>query len=453
MSRPAGSESRRAGRARRASWLAFSLALAALGAGYLVGPRVPAGREGANCVGNVDLPGPFGLGLNCDAPVFMSLARAPEGLLRSDCSRQSRPGLVLLAIPLARVFERFADPGRPVARFGHRWNPHPPYISESFEVDFSSFLAYSILNVGFLLLVFAAWRGIARPWLRPDGPTTLIALAVGVLLVANDVSKAFYWAPHTQLLNILGPVFAVYAARRVHEGGLLSPPVATFLGVTMGYAMITYGVFAIAVPAMGLAALAAIARARVARFEVAGRTLFGLGAVLALTALPPMLWYRYVVAETGQFFNMELSMGHVVWMADAWREGPAHFWEAWSEKLEELVEMARPQARPALALALVVLVSAFEAGALRPTWRRARATVGTCLVVSLLGGAFYASVGFVIDRLAFAMVPSLVVAAGVLALSLVPSLDPRRRWALAFASAALAVGTAVYSVVKDGPYS
>jgi hypothetical protein len=47
-----------------------------------------------------------------------------------------------------------------------------------------------------------------------------IVVSVGLLLVTNDISKAFFWSPHTQMFNVLVPVMAVYAAALAWDGAL-----------------------------------------------------------------------------------------------------------------------------------------------------------------------------------------------------------------------------------------
>ena len=65
-------------------WLGFIVGLAYLLTGFLIGPRVPAERQLGACVTNINLPGPFGIGLNCDSPELMWLAREPSGLLTKN---------------------------------------------------------------------------------------------------------------------------------------------------------------------------------------------------------------------------------------------------------------------------------------------------------------------------------------------------------------------------------
>lgn len=95
-------------------WLGFIVGLAYLLTGFLIGPRVPAERQLGACVTNINLPGPFGIGLNCDSPELMWLAREPSGLLTKNSYRQSRPGLIIAAailqVPLSLVVPFGAPP-------------------------------------------------------------------------------------------------------------------------------------------------------------------------------------------------------------------------------------------------------------------------------------------------------------------------------------------------------
>src|SRR5262245_12831904 len=77
------------------TWVGFVFGLALLMAGLMIGPRVAPIDQRSTCIGNVDLPGPFGFGLNCDSPQFLWLAREPDGLLEQNNERQTRPGLII----------------------------------------------------------------------------------------------------------------------------------------------------------------------------------------------------------------------------------------------------------------------------------------------------------------------------------------------------------------------
>lgn len=468
----------------RRAWLAFVAALLLILTGALIGPRVPTDQQVKQCVGNVDLPGPFGFGLNCDGPVFMALAREPAGLLRKGNTRQSRPGIILLAAvlekPLALVL---ADRDRPVDRFQPDWTDNAQHIAEAFQVDLPAFLAYLLLNVGVLLLVFGCLGRILLPERRATGPEAGLWLATGVLLCTNDVTKAFLLAPHTQLLNILAPVLAVEAARRTWLGALERTRFAIGLGLAVGVGMLTYAVFAVVVAAVGVAWLArvyhwrtmatslrnaapvpesiapAFARPtaeikRVYLLPIHAHSFANLALLTLLAALPSFAWIQFVKAKTGEFFSQELAMGQIVWMRDAWHEGAAVLAHKWWEHLRDLLKLAAPQAVPVLALLVLAgVVAALRWRTVRSALRQALPLLTTCVLVAWLAASFYTCVGLINERLAFTVVPALLVLGGALLVTLAKALPLREQRWLARAGIAIAVAQALYSWTKDGPWS
>src|ERR1700704_5699211 len=226
-------------------WPLFLIGFALLSLGLLIGPRVPDADAGANCIGNVELPGPFGFALNCDSPEFLWLARDPSGLLFHVNSRQSRPGMILLAAlvqaPLSLVLP--AD-GPPTPVYQGLYDPIA--VSRSFTRDRPAYFAYLLLNFGILLASFQALRLAIERWHRVrTGAAAIILVATGLLLVANDVTKAFVWSPHTQMFNILVPVLAVLATQRAFADGRIARNFALGMGLLSGIGMTIYPVFVV----------------------------------------------------------------------------------------------------------------------------------------------------------------------------------------------------------------
>ena len=79
----------------------------------MIGPRVPDNQQKENSIYNIDLPGPFGFSLNGDSPYFLYLARYPEVILHEKNIRQDRPGFIMLASAIAKIFP-LQDVDRPV---------------------------------------------------------------------------------------------------------------------------------------------------------------------------------------------------------------------------------------------------------------------------------------------------------------------------------------------------
>jgi hypothetical protein len=430
-------------------WLWVAAALAAIMLGLFVGPRVPDERQADFCVVNVHLVGPFGISLNCDSPEFLRLARDPAALLEPQNTRQSRPGLVgaaaLLALPLAPLADLAARAGARAARA----DIDPGRVANSLARDFPGYVAYIGLNVAFLLLSFGLFRRICAP-LAATSDSTAIAVSIGVLLIANDAVKAFGWSPHNQMFNILVPIFALYVCVRAAEGALAGRRFALLTGLATGLGMTAYPLFVIVVPCALVGGLADIAlRRRPPRGPA-----INLALLAALAVLPEAVWYGFVRLETGGFYQHEMARGQVTWMLESAQGGVGALAAAWAQNFVELLTMAAEQAIPLAGLLLVLAV----AGIANPAnafaaMRRQALIAASAILVAVVVLAFYATVGFIVPRLAFAAIPPLLVAAGAAALAVSAGLSRAQRRALGLAYLAIAVGQSIFMIVKDGPYS
>jgi len=195
---------------RRNPWFWFLVALFAIFAAFLVGPRVPDDEQLARCVVNVRLPGPFGLSLYwyCDFSEFMRLATNPAAVLEPDNTRQSRPGFIfaaaLVTLPLSPLRGLATGLGVQVGGVGLDRGK----VSNALASWPPAFVAYVLLNILLLVAAFGCLMKICRP--GANSVESLILVAAGVLLLANDVVFCV-WSPHTQLFNILVPILGVHA--------------------------------------------------------------------------------------------------------------------------------------------------------------------------------------------------------------------------------------------------
>ena len=435
------------------AWCWFLFGLALLLTGFLIGPRVLPDKQQETCVGNVELPRPLGFSLNCDSPQFTWLARDPAGLLEPQNARQARPGLILAAAFLQTPLSAVAPPGGPPkpAESGLR---NPQEISASVARDLPAYLAYVMLNFGILGASFLVLRkvlegiGGAR---KHDAWRTMIIVAAGLLLVANDVTKAFVWSPHTQLFNIMVPIMAVHATLRVWSGSLLDRRFAAALGLAVGFGMTAYPVFVVIPVCCLLPGLVLILREKLPRLQRAA--VVNLALLLALSALPSALWYAFVRTVTGDFFHFEMAQGEVVWMADAWAKGADVLLGTWLSYAGELIAFAAPQAIPVMALAAVVAWVTVRHHCPLAVLRAAHPAMLAGLYVSVATLGFYASVGWIAERLAYPMMPPLLAGAAAAAIAVLPQLKERGRRELAAGALLAAVAQISYVIIKDGPWS
>jgi hypothetical protein len=431
------------------AWLYFLFGLALLMGALLIGPRVADQDQQSICVGNIDLLGPFGFSLNCDSPQFMALARDPSALLEPKNARQARPGLILAAAliqaPLSLVVSSNGLPARSI----ENGLEDTTEIVRSFDRDLPAYLAYIALNIAILLAAFFVLRLIVRPWVSHDGATSIIIAASGLVLIANDVVKAFVWSPHTQMFNILVPVLALYATLRAWGGAMLNRRFTLAMAALVGLGFTAYPLFVVIPACIVPVAIAVMVRDR----SVGAPVLTNLALLLVLSAIPSMLWYFYVRSVTGSFFQAEIALGQVVWMAESWSEGATVFLIDWFDTAWQLIELAAPQLLAVAALSgWVILWAAFGQFA-KADLQSVAPVIIAALYVSVAVLVFYTCVGWLNDRLAYAIIPSFLAAAASGAVVVLHRMGTPRRIAFAAGCAIIAIAQLIFVAGKDGPWS
>jgi hypothetical protein len=435
----------------------FDRSLLWFGSGFLIlmialmiGPRVPDDQQVMHCVVNVHLPGPFGIGLNCDSPEFMRLASEPGALLEPLNTRQSRPGLIAAAATLTWALSPLTALTGRLHIQASRADIDPQRIASAVAKGIPAYLAYIIINILLVMTAFFLLRLICAPWVDHSASAMVVLTSIGFLLVTNDVVKAFVWSPHTQMFNILVPVFALYASMRANAGALIQRRVAISIGILAGLGGTAYPLFVIVLPCVALCALAFALR-RGSR-KIWSQSVINIVVVTVLAFLPEALWAAFVWLKTGGFYQHEVAAhGQVVWMLAAWNDGFGTLVSIWLSKLKLLFWMAAPQAIPLIA----VLIAAFGIstwGSRRDVQRSLLPLAATGVFVSAVTAAFYASVGLIMPRIAFSIIPALIVFAAGSALA-VTERDYTRRRILAYCCVAVALVAAIYTVAKNGPYA
>ena len=430
-----------------AAWVFLVAGFGLLMLALLVGPRAPYERQVELCVVNVNIAGPFGVSLNCDSPGFMRPALDPSLLLDPDNVRQSRPGLVLLAAAIAYPLSPLASLTQRVGVNASHQTRGQEHIDSGLAKNFPAYLAYVALNFVIVLLSFYVLQLIAGP-LITDGASAAIFVCLGLLMAACDPVKAFGWSPHTQMFNIFVPVFVVWASVRATQGALAERRFAVLIGLICGFGATAYPFFLIILPCLFVAGLAAIWsgaswRASAINFVI----------VAVLTVLPELLWYIFVKLKTGDFYQFEMHHDRqVVWMMDALAQGVPNLIAEWSKKFIQLFRELGAQVLPAAGLLFILAGVPVE----RRTWRgpvNLTAVLLCCLMVSLAGAAFYTTAGNIVWRLAYPIVPPLIVGFGVLLLTVINGLSPRGRWLIASACIVVTIAQVVALLVTHGPYS
>ncbi len=424
----------------------FALALLALMAGLLVGPRAPADEQQKHCVANLVTSSPFGLSLGCDAFHNLHIAREPQRLLDPGSFRQSRP---LLAIPAYILRPLFLWAQNGPTWLGIRAAPdlqefHKPFVPSLLANDFPAFLAYVLINMLELAAAFAVYLRLVmgsatgRGWSVSSAAVAAVG-SIGLLLIANDIVKAFVFNAHVQMFNILAPLLGVLVLAR--PAGRASR--AALVGFGAGVGILAYPLMAIVAGCYGLRALLELYRDRDPRAFLTRAAL-----VIICTAIPVLGWYFFVLWWVGSFYSDAIAYRQLIWIADSFASGTLI--ADLSEKFGALIYHAGRQSG-ALAAMFVLMLWLLKSrrGALG---RADVELIAAALVTSAAVLVFQALAGFSFARFAYGVLPPLVVICGVLTRASFESDATRNRWRAASLFAAIIAIQLVFTVVKAGPY-
>lgn len=141
--------------------------------------------------------------INCDSAVFMKDAQSPSRLFDGQSVYQDRPAHALFVWVMSSFLKVIGFP-----------NTSREIVGNSGEVTLyqsTFYLSYLIINL--LILLVAVKLAINYVHLN-DRKHTIFSNASSVLLIiflvaGNELTKTFFWTPHSQMFNILLPVLAL----------------------------------------------------------------------------------------------------------------------------------------------------------------------------------------------------------------------------------------------------
>jgi hypothetical protein len=429
--------------------------------GLLLGPRVASIDQVKYCVVNVDLPGPFGVSLNCDSSEFMRLAVNPSRLLDVNNIRTSRPTMILVAASIASIISPLVPKPTDMATVDAGSTDDANRTASSLETMGAAYVAYVLLNFAILCGAFLLMRNVMME-VSANNPrvqlsttrTTMTIVGFGLLMISNDAVKAFAWSPHLQLFNILVPVLCIWTLWMSWTNRLVERWQAFLFALGIGLGVAAYPTFLMCLFCM-------LGPWIVRQWQAGGfhdkRThLYLRTTALVGTALSPLIvWYFYVKITVGNFYIHETTkFNQVVWIADAWRDGPFTLLYSWFGNAFYLVVMATPQLLfTALAVVWTFIMLARDKTAILTILSTCRLALSFCGVAAVLYIAFFATVGYMAPRLAVGIVPACVVAAGIFAVVATHSISNRNCKILEMGYVGLGALAAMVTVVKDGPWS
>lgn len=144
--------------------------------------------------------------INCDSAVFMKDADSPTRLFNGDSDYQDRPAYSLVNALLLKILRFFNLP--------EKIFPVKGISGETYDYSSTAYVIFVVLNLIVLMLAIMLGAKVFSDLQIGQKPTTrgnhyFIYLAIGIL-TANELTKTFFWTPHSQMFNLLQPALAFY---------------------------------------------------------------------------------------------------------------------------------------------------------------------------------------------------------------------------------------------------
>ena len=141
--------------------------------------------------------------INCDSAVFMKDAQNPARLFNGDSVYQDRPLPTLLVSVLSKAWHYFVFPDYQRSVVGNS--------GVSFTYSLSTYVLFLFLNV--LILSIACWLGLKLVlvfFINYNIDFVFyprFAIFIVSIISLNEITKTFFWTPHSQMFNLLLPVY------------------------------------------------------------------------------------------------------------------------------------------------------------------------------------------------------------------------------------------------------
>jgi hypothetical protein len=262
------------------------------------------------------------------------------------------------------------------------------------------------------------------------------------VLVANPVTKAFFWTAHQQMFTFLVPLFCLALAIRLRQRVKPGWKTLSSLSVALGLLPLVYGSFVLAWPALVFGLWRPVAAgAEGSRWRILAEWLVS----AVLFALPTLLWIGLLRLHGTMYYNYEADRFHqLVWLWEARQHSASAFGGLLFNKLGQYLSSLQLLWGWLLVAGGLYLATRQRLGGagplLPPVAGPALGWVAGCFVL------FFALLGYYPERLAYALLPPL--------LCLLAALLPRwpRRYAQPLALA-IAGGWHLYVLLSYGPFS
>jgi hypothetical protein len=362
---------------------------------FLFSPKPQPGDE-SWCMEYVSLNQYMGAAVNCDSYHFLNASIKPSLLFESNYQRQSRPVYTIIGSALGYSVYYLSQPLHGelysflTERFATKYNQKQLKKATLYGCHYIGYLIFNVIVS--LLTTYLFQKCLIHLTGKEKIPTLLLA-AFAIFLNSHEISKAFFWTSHQQLLNILCPLLCLYLllVRRQITYSLTRLSVVSF---SCGLLVLLYGSFWLLLPSIIYALWFG---------EKRKQRLTRIILVIVAFLVPVISWISIVELNNVKFYSHEVeAYRQFVWILDALQV-------SWQALIKQVVKNAYKFILTFPYLLLYI-------GALLVTFSITKAASSTTyidifyvrdkenlLVIGFIFFVFYALLGFYEPRLTFSL--------------------------------------------------
>lgn len=395
----------------------YTLLIMAIAVSFLFSPQPKSEKD--YCGQYIHFGSHAGFTFNCDAADYCMNADSPARMLGDSAVRQSRPLFILFASAI----------GHPI-----QWLTNALDLSifhsmgEEANMYVGFYMGYILINFLTILLSLILFESMAI-YVTQGSVNKWILLAFQMILVSNEITKAFFWTAHQQFFALLTPLLTIWLALRLVAQKRTQRHIAA-LSLFCGIGMLLYGNFLTTFGTIAIVAFLNDSKLHPAH----------LLKNIILFLMPTVLWISFCIYDHGHYYNREVAeFRQLVWMKDALDISIVHFFTVFGNNI---IAYFSSFGEVTLFVVAAIISSLYISG--RTGGNR---TLQSTLISGLVLVGFFMILGYYEERLTYTLLPVCL----CLILLAVSRSAVLQKSTVIFV--AVALGWHIYTMLTYGPFS
>ncbi len=260
--------------------------------------------------------------LNSDTYGFILTAIDPSQLLTYHHQRQSRPLFILAGTVVGYSVNALTWPVHRQLTSFYRTFWRGSYPAKQILLIGNFYFGYFLINILVLWLSLYLFEKIFNLLLAPGVSPDYLKYIFMIFIVANPITKVFFWAIHKQMFAFLTPLLCIYILLHFKQRNL---PVSLLrwgmIFFAAGLLLLVYGNFLMLIPVLLYAFLRDNGWSRLKSQKV-----LPVFCLLLICSVPTIAWLGILKLHGMVYFNFEMRYAHeLIWIPESLRQSTGIF--------------------------------------------------------------------------------------------------------------------------------